>query len=126
MATTLDKRSAHEANLFTVATLADRPGSGAIKSELCAFLRSLEPNARFHAVDFTTRLWRNGLISSSHAGVDLRCTGALWRQLCAAGVIRCVGYSPDGGNPYSNHNSARRPEYQLTNLAALAALKWEE
>lgn len=126
MAATADKRSAHEANLFTVRSLADRPGSAAVKSELCAFLRSLEPGEHFHAVDFTTRLWRNGLVDSTHAAVDLRCTGALWKQLTDAGVIRYICHSPDGGNPYTNHNSARRPEYQLTNIAALAALNWEE
>lgn len=126
MATTLDKRSAHEATLFSIRSLADRPGSSAVKSELCAFLHSLEPGATFHAVDFTKRLWRQGLVDATHAGVDLRCTGALWRQLTEAGVIRYICHSPDGGNPYTNHNSARRPEYQLTNLAALAALKWED
>ncbi|MCL4221010.1 MAG: hypothetical protein KJZ65_06545 [Phycisphaerales bacterium] len=122
---TLAKHSAHEANLFTVRSLADRPGSAAIKSELCAFLRSLEPVATFHAVDFTKRLWRNGLVDATHAGIDLRCTGALWKVLTDAGVIRYVCHSPDGGNPYTNHNSARRPEYQLTNLAALERLNWE-
>ena len=123
MTTTLSKSDAHQANLFAVTRSADGPGTGAIKSELAAFLRTLSIGDEFQSIDFTRRLYRNGLIGSG--GPDLRCLGGLMIALRGAGVITQVGYRPDGGNPYTNHHSAVRPVYRLASLDQLTDLNWE-
>jgi hypothetical protein len=123
MTTTLSKNKANQANLFAVANAASGPGTSAIKAELAAFLRTLPIGDEFQSIDFTRRLYRNGLVGTG--GPDLRCLGGLMIALRGAGVITQVGYRPDGGNPYTNHHSAVRPVYRVISLDKLINLNWE-
>lgn len=79
---------------------------------LAEFIYQLGVGAEFQGVDFTSRMYELKLWPDKSV-LDRRCTGSMYKRLMTLGVIKEVGYRPDGGCKHTGHNSARRPVYQI-------------
>lgn len=81
-----------------------------VRDELARYLARLGVGSEFQAVDFLNDLDRRGMRPSADV-LDMRCTGGLFRQLVASGVLRVVGYRPNAGGNATQYSSTPRAVY---------------
>jgi hypothetical protein len=105
-------RSGGAARLAAIATL---------RRGLLEFLRRAGVGAEFQSIDLTAWLDETGAVP---AGVDLRVLGGMLVALRNRGLIRQLGYRPNGGCPARRINSGARPVYRVESLD-FKGLGWE-
>ena len=83
-----------------------------VAGALADFIYDIGVGAEFQSVDFTNYMCKLKLWPDEKV-YDRRGPGNMIKRLMARGVIKTVGYQPNGGGAHTNHNSSVRPVFQV-------------